>query len=236
MKHIVTLILMALCLTATAQDPFVFAESQPDQFVLPSSSSDELSVYFRIVNTSTQPIDLDASRVYVSQASGHESFFCWDLCYGTATNQNSTSIQIMPGDTTKFEQYITFVPNGVNGITEVTMTFRQGQDDFTLSRTYSFNVGNVSSLDADAAQSMLSEPYPNPTQDQVSINFNGIEVGQGATIRVHNLLGQVMAQQAIAQPEGQATFSVGELPLGVYFLTLTIADRTLATRKFVVGQ
>lgn len=235
MKQLFTLVaLMSACLLQ-AQAPFGFANDTQPVAVLPANAADELQINFELVNLTDSTIMLDAAREYLVQAAGQESFFCWDLCYGVTANENLDPVEIAAGDTTTFGLYITLVPNGVNGITEVKMTFKEHNGPFTLDRVYAFNVGNVSSLDL-GTQASLSLPYPNPANQRVSIDYRLPTSAQGAHVRVQNLLGKVMQQQQIRGTEGSMSFDIETFAPGIYFLTLWSGDQAVLTRKFTVNR
>ncbi len=83
----------------------------------------------------------------------------------------------------------------------------------------------------------LSQNYPNPFNPATNIDFSVPEDGR-AIVRVHNLLGQVVAtlfdSPVTAGSLMKVTFDASRLPSGVYFSRLDAGGHTLVKRMILV--
>jgi hypothetical protein len=75
--------------------------------------------------------------------------------------------------------------------------------------------------------------YPNPTQNQLQINFEG-RVTDSGTISISDVLGrEVLSQGVNVQPgRHQVALVVNSLKAGIYFVTLNVSGTKIVT-KFV---
>lgn len=83
--------------------------------------------------------------------------------------------------------------------------------------------------------------FPNPTSTarhgEVTISFNPkATAAVDARIRLLNVIGRVVRESPLRRTatEGQVTFSVADLPAGVYFYSLLSGDRALETKRLIV--
>ncbi len=242
MKKLFTfsLALLFAIVTATAQSmQFI---SPPTGDISRSSSDDTTKTYFQIKNTSAAPINVKARRLVTNMATGpdtmHQSFFCWDVCYGTSASASAYSIMILPGDTTDIAQYIVLVPNGIPGYSSVTMRFflEDNPGDY-IEHTYNYSVDGVTSLNDKAALSqVLSAPYPNPAKDQASINYELPAGMANAEIQVYNLIGKKVRSIVLDGFSGTATIQTAGMTSGVYFLYLTAGGKQITSRKLIISK
>lgn len=214
----------------------------PTSDITRSSGDDTTKTYFQIKNTSSETINVRARRVAnvmaVGQDTAHQSFFCWDVCYGTSASASAFTISIEPGDTTSYAQYVVLVPNNIPGYSSVTMRFFvDGNPSDYVEYTYNYSVDGVTDLapELDLAQ-VLSAPYPNPAKDQASIDYDLPFGMQKAEIQVYNLIGKKVRAIALNGYNGTATIPTYGLTSGVYFLYLTSAGKQITSRKLIISK
>lgn len=87
----------------------------------------------------------------------------------------------------------------------------------------------------DLAQQIGLKLFPNPVNDQLSVAFETARPGS-ATLQVFDLIGRLVAVQPINLTTGTNRYdlNVANLPAGQYFLRLSLADGTVAS-KFAKG-
>ena len=235
--------LLSLCLLPLLALPVLPAQGL--KFAFPSDgviaveptgqdSTNEHKLNFYLTNTSGADIQASAFREE-NLAAGHQSYFCWDLCYDTTKDFSDGPVTIAAGDTTTFAQYIVFIPNQTNGYSEVTMIIANNATGDTIQRTYKFSVGGVLSTDDKLwQQASLSAPYPNPAGAEARVDYelpNGLS---DARIRVYNLIGKMVYEQPLKAPQGTVTLQTAALQAGMYFIYLTADNRELTSRKLIV--
>jgi hypothetical protein len=87
------------------------------------------------------------------------------------------------------------------------------------------NVSNIASVTA----------YPNPTNADVSINFN-LKEAANTTVSISNAVGQVLATQNLGMTQkATANFNTDKLANGIYFYTVD-ANGQRQTNRFVVSH
>jgi len=204
--------------------------------VLPDGQdgTNEYKVLMRIANTSDSEIQATAFREE-NLAAGHQTYFCWDLCYDTTKDASDGPVTIAAGDTTAFAQYVVFLPNSVDGYSELKMIVADIATGDTIQRTYQFSVGGVLSKEDELwRQASLSVPYPNPAGAEASIDYNLPSPMPDARLRVYNLIGKMVHETPLKGNQGTVTLQTSKFQAGMYFLYLTADGRELTSRKLIV--
>ena len=84
------------------------------------------------------------------------------------------------------------------------------------------------------ANGFVSEIYPNPASQSVSINYQlPSEVNQ-ASVRIINLLGEVVNEANIELGTSKKQLDISNLSGGVYFYSVMINGEIYKTKKIVV--
>lgn len=240
MKHFATLLslLFSSFLVQTSLAQGVQYLNPPTQPVAVSSSDFEVYVYFDLYNSDSTEVEIYAERKQNDLAPGHETLFCWDICYDVSKDISDSTITIAAGDTTGFPgRYLLFYPNGQSGYSEVTMRFyTAGKSGSNIEQTFAFSVDGVTSSEDALQDGSLSAPYPNPARHIARVDYHlpgAIRQGQ---LKVFNLIGKSVLQQPLSQPAGTAELNVSQLPSGVYFLYLFANEREWTSRKLVISH
>ena len=76
--------------------------------------------------------------------------------------------------------------------------------------------------------------FPNPTTNELSIDFDPINGETQAEIRLYNLLGSKVGQQKLDLVNTPLSINVSNLPSGMYTAVLQIKGRSPAAQKFVI--
>lgn len=242
MKRIFILSFLVFALLASGYGQgFKFAFfDQPEVISVPTTgadSSSEWSIYFNVVNTSEQPLKLMAFRSEENYATGHKSYFCWDLCYPDFTDSCDAAVALQPGDTTGFQQYLTIKTGDTPGYSEVTMTIQDSITKEEISHTFQISVGGVNSVeDKLLDKEALSNPYPNPARNEAFVKVDmplGIRQGN---LRVFNLIGKQVLDVPVASRVGTVRLPLETLRSGMYFLYLVGDGEEISSRKLVITK
>lgn len=92
----------------------------------------------------------------------------------------------------------------------------------------------LSTLEAKATGAMLSI-YPNPSKGAVVVTVNQ-KVGSSYKLRLTNILGREI-RSFVLQPEAASAglpLNLSDLPAGMYFYSLVLNDKVVATKRFVL--
>jgi hypothetical protein len=82
------------------------------------------------------------------------------------------------------------------------------------------------------------EVFPNPVNDQLSINLGDVETASEATINILDAMGRVVmaSQKAVEAGESILNLNVSELNNGLHFVAIRLNDGEVVTRKILVAH
>jgi hypothetical protein len=80
---------------------------------------------------------------------------------------------------------------------------------------------------------LLSDPVPNPADQNVSISYQITHAGN-SHLEIYNAAGNIIKHAEIDDMSGKITFSVATLPAGVYFYRLTGSSGGSAVKKLII--
>lgn len=186
--------------------------------------------HIEVANNTAYPIDVKVKRQSNELAENHQSYFCWDICYGPGTNESEEALTIdANGSNNFFRGYLK--PYGTPGTSEVLYCFfNQGNiSDSTcvlLTYTISTSVSGVAS-----GSYILSEAYPNPVSESLTIPYMVSSV-EGASISVSDMYGRTILRKEVTAPAGIIMIDASEFASGMYLYSLVSETGTL-TRRFI---
>jgi hypothetical protein len=85
-----------------------------------------------------------------------------------------------------------------------------------------------------SAQLSVSNVYPNPADDVISFDYAIYDLQVHAKIAVRNVLGVVVGEYDLSAHGSRIEIDASQLPAGVYFYTLSVNSKNVATKKFLV--
>ena len=142
----------------------------------------------------------------------------------------------------------TLEDNNVQNITATlnANTFSQAVNDLVEGQTYFYRAyitneagtayGTVETFTLsglnDAIASMLQATiYPNPAQDNATMEIVGLD--QDAKIVISDLQGRILSQEAISAGTTHYTINVSNMASGVYYIRI-VTDKAVSTQKLIV--
>jgi hypothetical protein len=196
--------------------------------------TDELVSTVTVTNVTGSPIDVKVRRIAISTVAGSDNWFCWDLCYDPIVNMSngSKTIAANNGTNTDFTGHIN--NNGAEGVSVIKYCFYNvaNQADSTcMEVTYNATLTGV----ADASAIKISNPYPNPANDNVTFNYS-LPNANKAAVKIYNMLGALVKTSTITDPTGKLTINTSDLRSGLYLYDLQVNGRSMKTGKFTVTQ
>jgi hypothetical protein len=171
-------------------------------------------------------------RKEIVTISGTENYFCWESCYSPATDTSTGNVILNPNAVFN-DTFLDYKPAGNTGETVILYTFQNvGNDADSASVMVRFN-GTVTSIKEVTSAAKLNSLYPNPANNNVTVNY---ELNQGAaSLEIKNLLGQVQRVTPIVAGSKSANLNVADLPSGIYFVTLKSNGNIIDTKRLVVN-
>ena len=142
----------------------------------------------------------------------------------------------------------TLEDNNVQNITATlnANTFSQAVNDLVEGQTYFYRAyitneagtayGTVetftlSSLAEEIAGALQVSLYPNPAQENATMEIVGLD--QDAKIVISDLQGRILSQEAINAGETHYTINVSNMASGVYYIRI-VTDKAVSTQKLIV--
>ena len=89
----------------------------------------------------------------------------------------------------------------------------------------------LSSLAEEIAGALQVSLYPNPAQENATLEINGLN--QEAKVVVSDLQGRILSQEAISAGETHYTINVSNMASGVYYIRI-VTDKAVSTQKLIV--
>jgi len=217
--------------------------------------SNEVVVSNSIVDIVLNPSSTNTTEILVNNTSGIDKSvrvlrtvlnidaldltqYCWGgLCYGASTNLSNLFLNIVSEDT------VAFVDGGFHAV------FNSGPECLTRLVHYRFfdSINNNDStgvtlryictvgINENTNENVrLSDVYPNPVNAISSINYKFDNSFGTAKIVFYNVLGKEVKQIALTAKEGTEKIMKGEFEEGIFFYSVVVDNKTIATKKFVV--
>lgn len=193
-----------------------------------------------VTNTDVASHTYKCRRTIFTVAVDDSTQFCWGgLCYNWPTNLSSVSLAISPGDTVDFAEY------GFHAIFNSkmsTMTRYVHYQFFDISNpndstgvTLKYN-STVGVNEMEKIGGTISNAYPNPAANSVSVKYDINEFSNSGTIVFYDMLGKAVKEVVLSDKKGTAKINVDDLNSGIYFYTFLVDGKAISTKKLVVSS
>ncbi len=198
-----------------------------------SAATTIMSYIYDAYNSSGAAKTYYKERQMISEVTGSENYFCWDVCYPpfVATSPNGVLINAA---STYLLGSCDYKPMGFLGTTSIRYVF---WDYINVNDSSWFIINwHATALSIpEHISGTLKPAFPNPasTSTQINYSFDGASTG---ALRVFDMLGNLVKEIAINNNKGLINLHVGELESGIYFYSLVANDKVLSTKKLVVTR
>lgn len=196
-----------------------------------------LKVPVRFKNTSDKTITLIIRKAGGELGSTQRSFFCFD---NNCLDQKIEDyiLKVEPGQTlTNFQVALDAgLSAGESSVQYV--VFNKSQPGQLLEFTLNYSVEEKSEKPNiyDSRFITLHDVYPNPVTDNATVVYKILNDRVSARIRLHNLLGNVVADYELSPSDTQLRLRVDDLSEGIYFYTLYLEGESVVTRKLIIKK
>jgi hypothetical protein len=192
--------------------------------------------HVHIINPTTSAINVKVRKTYLYFGTGMDATFCTDqLCY--------------PSNVFLSPQSTPVAANG--GILDLKAQYKpeSGTPATTAIRYSVFNAANpadsvffviiyngVTGIGQNTIMPItLSNASPNPAGSTFSLNYQLGNTNAGQLV-MYNMLGEKVREMLLTEAEGTAKVDVSTLTQGIYFCSLTINGKAVATRRVAVTR
>ncbi len=245
MKKIITSIsLVAISLLGFAQSAVVLDDMDNDisgtQFDVALPGNSDVTTELLVHNSDSVSHTYKCRRTIFTVASDDSTQFCWGgLCYNWNTNLSSVSLAIAPGDTVDFAAFgfHAIFRSKLSTITRYVhyqfYDISTTSDSTGVTLKYNSTVG-VDELDKIGGS--ISNAYPNPANEVVSMKYDINEYSQKGKIVFYDMVGKSVKEIALNDKKGTAKINVDDLNSGVYFYSFVVDGKAISTKKLVVSS
>lgn len=194
----------------------------------------EIDSYIFVKNNSANTIHVKVKKVELSLIHGTLNYFCWGLCYQNNVYVSRDSIDIRSGTTNKTDFSGHYSPLDSVGVSIIRYVFF---DQNILADTVCVNVKYDTRLlgidNTLPKNSNNISVYPNPADNFTSFVYK-LEQGTSASVAIRNILGSIVKEINLNDPEGKITVNTSDLGDGIYFYSLIENGFSKSTRKLIV--
>jgi hypothetical protein len=199
-------------------------------------STGELEADWGVVNTTSASISVKARRVILTEVPGSSNYFCWGVCYDTATTVSVVNQTILPGDT-NFTFYAHYRPHGNAGTTGINYLFYLSTNSSdVVSQSVAFCVDADCTIGVQETAEIAGVYWngANPLEGLGALNYQLPEGTSFGSLKVFNLSGQLVKEVRLNNGRGQVFFSASDFDSGLYLFQVTDGRQFTATEKVMI--
>ncbi len=191
------------------------------------------AITMNVKNTSNSSIAVWCKKTELQIVSGSENYFCWSQCYLPNTFVSPDSIMIKSGETTtNFSG--DYDSQGNAGVSVIRYTFfnKYNAKD-SVCFVVRYIAGSGTGIDQASALAEVSNLFPNPARNTVSIDYD-LKGANNGRLEIRNILGSLVKTVEVNQSKGTLKVDVSELTNGVYFYSFVVNEKVIVSKKLVI--
>ncbi|MDD4602623.1 MAG: T9SS type A sorting domain-containing protein [Bacteroidales bacterium] len=195
-----------------------------------------LITYVDVKNTSDHPLSIFSKKVEVSLLANTEVTMCWaGSCYPANVFVSPNAKTLAPGEiSTEFSgDYATGGQKGLSIVRYVFFDLNYPNDSACITVNYTTYPTGVESVES--IQGTLSAGYPNPANSNASFNYS-LPSGNHGQLIIRNLVGATVRTEDLGSSSGKITVNTSSLNDGIYFSSLSVDGKVVATKKMVINH
>lgn len=198
-------------------------------------SVDALVGYIRVKNTTTTNMDnVFVRRVVKQEVDSTTNSFCFGIqCYPPWINESAVADTIKAGATDK-SFYADYYPTGHGGLTSITFEFF---DNVTFGKRVTAQATiefAISAAGIAENKLVIRGPYPNPSSQTASFEYNFPSGSSNAYLVIRNMLGVEIENQALENRSGKTNIDVSGYASGIYFYSFVVDGKIVQSKKMIV--
>ena len=235
------LLLITALLLATvfsfAQSLSLTYEGEPlepnEEIFVEGSSAMEIVAEIQVTNNSADSMAVKVRKIENFLIDSTVCAFCWGQCFPPGVFESPNSINI-PVDSTSNMFSAHYNPNGYAGQSTVSFVFfDMDNPNDSVMVVILFN-GLYTDVNENIASNFnISEPYPNPANNNVSFNYNYDGI-RDAQLNIYTIVGSLVKEIKLTNNAGSLKINTSELEEGFYFYKLTSENREIESGKFII--
>lgn len=241
-KLLFTLIaLFTLSFVGNAQDlTLSWDDAELGESVLVVGSPDDAEIVFHAVltNNTDNGMNIMVVRKQLDMLAGTQSQFCWGLCFPPTTDTCLSPVLIKAGESSDLEAFSGhYIPGGIAGTSSVEYTFYNlDNPDVSIKVVANFKGSPAGIAEEAMVGGSVSEVYPNPANNYVSLDYQLTSEVKQANVKVFNLLGAEVKSANLESNGNKLRMDISDLESGIYFYSVLINGDVYKTKKLVVQK
>jgi hypothetical protein len=185
-----------------------------------------------VLNTSEEEIGVRVRKIEVSVVEGSENYFCWNACFEPTVFASG----VLPIQPQSIENSFSghFVPNGTTGVSTIRYCFSSMSEpgDECIDVVYSVTPVNI--VKVNPIKTHLSNVYPNPANQNASMNYYLPGSVNEARLYIYNAIGIKVKELPVSGSSGKINIDVFDLQSGIYTAALITDGKLEISKRFVV--
>jgi len=208
---------------------------EPNQeiFVEGSYSAFEIVAEILVTNNSADSMEVKVRKIENFLVDSTECVFCWGLCFPPFVYESPYPITIHAGETSDMfsGHYNPLEHAGQSTVSFVFFDMENPNDSVMVVIIFE---GLYTDVDENIASNFnISEPYPNPANNNVSFNYNNDGI-RDAQLNIYSIVGSLVKEIKLTNNSGSLKINTSELKEGFYFYKLSSENREIESGKFII--
>lgn len=208
--------------------------------VLVVGDPDDSEIVFHAVltNNTDNGMNIMVVRKQLELLDGTMSQFCWGLCFPPSTDTCNKPILVQAGESSELEAFSGhYIPSGVAGTSSVEYTFYNlDAPDTRISVVANYKGSPAGIAEEAMTGGTISEIYPNPSSNYVSLDYQLTSKVKEATVSVYNLLGAEVKSARLENNGSKLRMDISDLNNGIYFYSVLVNGDVYKTKKLIVQR
>lgn len=189
-----------------------------------------------IHNDTDNGANIKVVRNRVVLLDGALDYFCWGACYPPDLDTSGMTMFVPAGGQSGDIDFSAhYEIHDVVGVSIVEYTFFNFDNPVDAIKVVVKYDTSPSAIDENIlANISVSDIYPNPAVNTVSLDYNLPMEIESAGIKIVNLLGSVVKEQQINTGIDKIRMDISDLNDGIYFYSVLINGEAYITKKLIV--
>jgi len=194
----------------------------------------QITEIFVIKNTTLTTQKIRVKRIFEELTTGHQPFFCFDLCYPPERTFTDGYIEIDP-DSTLDRFHAGIIHNNQSGTSIVKYELWSENSNEKLTLTVKFVILPATNSDNKLNPNKLNlNLYPNPCLDVLHINYSSQIEKQPLFLKIVDVLGKQVAEHPLLNNTNELLLDVRDWKRGIYFYSLQVENSIIHRAKLLV--
>jgi len=173
-------------------------------------------------------------RIINQEVVNTTNSFCFGvICYPPWVGESSMADTAKVGITNK-SFYADYYPDGHGGLTSITFEF---YDNVTFGVPVSAKATiefHISANSTNEDKLVFKGPFPNPSSQTASFEYNIPSSQSNAHLVIRNMLGVEVENTMLEQRSGKKAIDVSGYASGIYFFALIVDGKVVQSKKMIV--